>query len=342
MTTNSLALFESALDKAPVVYDRAAPNEFLAGLGTGVPINRLKTKSSAWRFEKGGTEVEIHEKRTIDVVLVRPQPAVGRIMYEGSYSAGGEGEGKKPLCFSEDGKYPSARARIKQNASCEGCKHNVKGSKVRDDGSLGVACQFRKKMVVAIAEKTQTCAQDDVFILDLSAQTLFGKGTPQGGLFGFREYFEYLAQRGIKPEHVVTRLSFDSDVSTVKVLFSPVRPLDAGGRAFADELRNRENVLRLVAPGATAEEGTNEPTKLETAPPAPAPAPAPAAQPPAPPAESAFVFGATAAAAAPAAGFGSASEVSVPAGVKTVTPSGNAEMEAASKALSTEGFWDDN
>jgi hypothetical protein len=94
---------------------------------------------------------------------------------------------------------------------------NVKGSGQGE----GRACRYSQRLAVVLANDIG----GDIFQLTLSAQSLFGEGAP--GKWPLQTYAKMIGSKGIPVTAVVTEMRFDTDSSTPKITFKPIRVLDS-------------------------------------------------------------------------------------------------------------------
>lgn len=253
----------------------------------GAAGNRIGLKGNRFRVVISGKEETVMDENYLDVIVVGIVPHISRMYYEGEYEAGSK---TPPTCFSEDGNAPPLDLATRQSDKCDTCKWNEKGSKIVN-GQKMKACGFFQRLVVMFPGDPDR----RLYKLDVKSQGIFGESYPKLNKYNIREYGKALANRSIDICLVVTRLSFDTESSVPKLLFSPV-----GFVQEADFLAVKEAVpsdevkqmLRITAstvdlshetdtedtPAASAEPVTpaakvEADTKVETAPAPPAPQP---------------------------------------------------------------------
>jgi hypothetical protein len=104
-----------------------------------------------------------------------------------------------------DGVSPDPQSTQPQNDLCASCPQNAWGSKVTPQGQQIKACADKKRLAVVSAD-------------DPTGPTYLLEVTP-AALKGLNQYQKELAHRGIAPEIVRTRVSFDTDASFPKLKF---------------------------------------------------------------------------------------------------------------------------
>ncbi len=118
----------------------------------------------------------------------------------------------------------------------------------------------------------------DVYQLVLPATSAFGK--EENGRWPFRPYIQMLANNNVSAGRIVTKMEFDTNSSTPKLLFSPQAAVPTDAReiiARQSKSSAAENAVKLTvfkmdetAEAEAPAQATPEPTKRETAKAAPA------------------------------------------------------------------------
>lgn len=244
------------------------------GLTSGQSFPRISIKGARFRIVEGDTETVL-DSTNLDVVIVGANPRLSKTWYAKQWDANAEATG--PDCFSLDGVSPDPEAADPQNDLCASCPQNAWGSKITPTGQQVKACSDTKRLAVVAADD----ASGPVYLLSV---------TP-AALKGLNQYQKELAVRGIPPEIVKTRVSFDTDASFPKLKFTFGGFLEADVQQVVDGLFGSEQVKeitgetlrtpvavpKLAAPAPVAPKPAVKPAPVEE--PAPAPAPAPAATP---------------------------------------------------------------
>lgn len=217
------------------------------GISGGADFPRISIKGARFRIIEDGTETVLNQT-TLDVVIVGANPRLSKTWYAKEWSK--DNEPTAPDCFSLDGIGPNPQSTSPQNDMCATCKHNVWGSKVAPNGQQLKACSDKKRLAVVAAD-------------DPTGPSYLLEVTP-AALKGLNAYQKELSIRGIAPEIVRTRISFDTDASFPKLMFGFGGFLDENTMLAVDSLFGSDDVKLITG---------------EIAPAAPAPAPAPAARP---------------------------------------------------------------
>ena len=298
-------------------------SSMVGGIGSGVSFPRISIKGSRFRIVEGDVETVL-ESTTIDVIIVGANPRLSKTWYEKAWSP--DNEPVKPDCQSLDGIAPSADSTSPQNDLCATCPQNAWGSKINPtNGQEMKACSDLKRLAVVAADD----AGGPVYLLTV---------TP-AALKGLNQFQKELTLRGIPPEIVKTKVSFDTDASFPKLKFTFGGFLDEDQQATVDGLFGTPAVIEVTGEGqhapAAVVPAVAAPARkalVTAAAPAPAPVVVEAAAPAPEPAPVKRGFGAAAkpaAAPAPAAAKPAAK-------VKVAAAKPAAEAQAAAVSLADE------
>lgn len=297
-------------------------SSMVGGIGSGVSFPRISIKGSRFRIVEGDVETVL-ESTAIEVIIVGANPRLSKTWYEKAWSP--DNEPVKPDCQSLDGIAPSADSTSPQNDLCATCPQNAWGSKINPtNGQEMKACSDLKRLAVVAADD----ASGPIYLLTV---------TP-AALKGLNAFQKELTVRGIPPEIVKTKVSFDTDASFPKLKFTFGGFLDAEQQATVDGLFGTPAVVEVTGEGQqtpAAVPAVAAPARkalVTAAAPAPAPVVVEAAAPAPEPAPVKRGFGAAAkpaAAPAPAA-------VKPAAKVKVAAAKPAAEAQAAAVSLADE------
>lgn len=258
------------------------------GIGGGEAIPRISLKGARFRIKDGDAETVLPNTH-LDVVIVGANPRLSKTWYAKTWTP--DAEPAAPDCFSLDGVRPNTDSTDPQNDLCATCPHNAWGSKVTPMGQKIKACADQKRLAVVAADDPS----GPIYLLQV---------TP-AALKGLNQYQKELSMRGIAPEIVKTRITFDTDASFPKLLFGFGGFLDEPTMEAVDSLFGSAEVKAItgeeVAAAAPAPVAAPKPMLVKAAPVQEeveeeevAPAPAPAAK------KRGFAAAAPAAEAAPA------------------------------------------
>jgi hypothetical protein len=284
----------------------ALAQSLTGGLSSGgESYPRISIKGARFRIVDGDTETVL-DSTTLDVVIVGANPRLSKTWYAKQWSK--DSEPSAPDCFSLDGIGPDPQSTDPQNDLCASCPQNAWGSKVTPTGQQIKACSDNKRLAVVAAED----ASGPVYLLQV---------TP-AALKGLNQYQKELTVRGIPPEIVKTKVSFDTDASFPKLKFGFGGFLEPEVQAVVDDLFGTAKVKEIT--------GENPRTPVAVPQIAPQSAPKPVVK--APPVEEP-VAPATPAA-APKRGFGASK--SAPSVKKSTAPAAVASAPQAASSLADE------
>lgn len=202
--------------------------------GNRVPVTK--------RNEEGEEEVA----RYIDVVIVRANPNVSKVFYEGSFT---EGSDAKPSCYSNDGHAPAADAEDPQCKSCSVCPHNQWGSRITENGGKAKACADSRRLALSAIGTIK-----DPMLLRV----------PAASLKELAEYNKLLQMKGVPYPSVVTRIGFQKGVAYPALVFKPIGFLDAVSAQEVVDVRDTDLVQQIV--GTQAAPARSAPVEVDQTP----------------------------------------------------------------------------
>jgi hypothetical protein len=204
--SNDLATMFSGSVMAPI---EGLDEDTLAVAGGARQNKRISIKGGVFRKYAGGKEIGKIEDRFMNVIFVKMAHKASRMFYDATYQ---EGQKVSPVCWSTDSEKPDADVKTPCATSCGDCVKSVKGS---GQGGTGAACRLSWRTAVVLPNDPA----GDVMQLVLPATSAFGK--EDNGRFPFRPYIQHLASHNVSAGRVVTKMSFDTNSPTPKVIFSP-------------------------------------------------------------------------------------------------------------------------
>ena len=158
-----------------------------------------------------GEQIGSAVKGEVDVVIINALPKPSRIFYKDKYDPAKEAT--LPNCWSNDGDTPEDGVPDPQGFDCNSCPQNIKGS--GENGSR--ACRFQRRLAVLVVGDDA----GDVYQMNIPAKSLFGKGT--GNEHPFESYVRYVTANNEALDNIVTRVSFNSESTTMELIFSAQR-----------------------------------------------------------------------------------------------------------------------
>jgi hypothetical protein len=266
--SNDLATLMQSSDLVELGLDE----DTLAVAGGATKGNkRISIEGRVFRKIVGGKEQSVNTDISMNVIFVKMAHDASRTYYSQTYKKGVK---IAPSCWSSDSKTPDPDVKEPPAASCADCPNSVKGS---GQGGTGSACRLSWRTAVVLPND----AGGDVYQLVLPSTSAFGK--EENGRWPFRPYVQMLANNNVSAGRVITKMEFDTNASTPKLLFSPVAAVPPDVREAVTRQSKSpaaDNAVKLTVfkmdetagaePEAPAQPDTPEPTKRETAKAAPA------------------------------------------------------------------------
>jgi hypothetical protein len=219
------------------------------GIAGGGDFPRISIKGARFRIVEDGTETVLKETQ-LDVVVVGANPHLSKAWYAKEWNK--DAEPQAPDCYSLNGVTPHPDATAPQNDLCASCPHNAWGSKVTPNGQQIKACADKKRLAVVAADD----ATGPVYLLEV---------TP-AALKGLNSYQKELSVRGIAPEIVRTRVTFDTDASFPKLVFGFGGFLDEDTMTAVDGLFGSDQVREITGESQTAKPQPQAPAATRPAP----------------------------------------------------------------------------
>jgi hypothetical protein len=230
----------------PAIFQQVggeAFDEFSKGVTAGFPV--ISYRGKVWRIKQGGEEqLYLDEngeaRQSIELVLVRSNPKLAKIFYEGAYA---EGDTSAPRCWSADGERPDAGVQNPISKACAACPKNAWGSKITPAGKKTRACADHRRMAVAFRHDVEAAA------LNSSVEVpMYLLRTPPASLNPLREYIEdVLKPKGVPPYAVFTKIGFDPAASHPQLTFKGVQFLNNEQGIVVVALRESEDTKRILA-----------------------------------------------------------------------------------------------
>ena len=257
------------LSQNPALVETGLDEDTLAVSGGRGGMKRISIKGGVFRKYSGGKEVGKIEDRHMNVIFVKMAHKPSRMFYDKGYK---EGERVSPACWSSNSETPDEGVKSPVALSCSACPNSVKGS---GENGTSTRCKLSWRTAVVLPNDPA----GDVMQLVLPATSSFGK--EDNGKFPFRPYVQHLASYNISAGRVVTRMAFDMNSPTPKVMFSvagavPEEDKDTIARqakSSAAESAVKMNVYqadtaedKTVEGDVAVEEDVPEPVKREASP----------------------------------------------------------------------------
>ena len=231
-------LFDNMPDEYKELLAQLEPE---ANISQSSGMHKLSIRGGVFRKVVGGQEVAELEARSINVILVKTAP-ISRTYYAGQYVAG---QNAPPTCWSADtnGGRPAddVGAEGRQSAACFDCPQNIKGSGQGESR----ACRYQQRVAILLADADGNVVSDTVYQLILPATSVFGDDKKNMGLQTYARFLNSMA-RPAPLASVITEIRFDTDSSTPKLLFKPVRPVSQPELSITLAVQKTPETLRLV------------------------------------------------------------------------------------------------
>lgn len=196
----------------------------LAGANSGSSTKRISIEGGVFRMMVGGKEVAKNTDRSMNVAIVSTAPTNSRIYYDPAVPYV-RGQASAPTCSATDGIKPNPGTKTPQAATCATCPQNIKSSGNGDSR----ACRYQRRLAVVL----EGDMAGDVYQIILPATSIFGKGQGTQQL-PLEAYARMLHGNRVGVDSVVTKMEFDTDSSTPKLVFSPARFLEEQEQTIVD------------------------------------------------------------------------------------------------------------
>lgn len=261
---SELALFDNMPQEYKDLLAQLEPDKNASGGGAKGGTNRLSIRGGVFRKVVNGQEVGELDGRSINIVIVKTSP-VSRMFYDVQYTAGAS---NPPSCWSADsGSGKPAQdvpSDTRQSVSCFDCPQNVKGS----GQGQSRACRFQQRVAVMLADAEGKLRSNAVYQLSLPATSVFGDDKKKMGL---QAYARLIDAQNVPLASIMTELRFDTDSSTPKLLFKPVRILDKDELRMSVDAQKDEGTLKLVTLSIKPKQETSVPQLTNDTVPSPTP-----------------------------------------------------------------------
>jgi hypothetical protein len=222
------------------------------GASSGGGMRRVSIKGGVFRLLSNGKEIASIDERHLDVIVVKAAPKVSRIFYAGSYDK--DAAAAAPDCTSADGEKPDANVKNKQASNCSTCPQNIAGS----GNGQSRACRYQQRLAVVLANNPE----GDVLQVTLPATSIFGK--EDGEKRPLQAYARYMAAQTppVNLDAIVTRMKFDTQAESPKIVFAPVRWLTDAEYESAQNQANSKDAEKAVAVTPAFADGVVSPAPL--------------------------------------------------------------------------------
>lgn len=205
----------------------------LAGVGSGLSVDRISLKQSRFRLIQGGEETAVLQSNHIDLVVLRVNDGITKTFYDTQWNPNADPEA--PACYSDDGVVPSPQADKPQSRTCAECPQNAWGSKINPHTNAEAkACADSKRMSVVPPSDIK--------------RSPFQLAVPAASLKDWGKFVRQLdnLSPSVPYNAIVVRVAFDTNATFPKLEFAPVRYLTTDEFAAAED-RYEEQAVKLTA-----------------------------------------------------------------------------------------------
>ena len=266
--TNAITTFENTQVPAFLQARRQAAQEMnatLAALATGFPTISIKGKVFTFVRDGERTVMTRQDDPSSPVssilAIIANASGIVKSYYENGYSEGSDDN--KPTCFSNDGIHPDPQVEHKQCDNCRMCKRNVFGTARSENGQAGKG----KACSDAIRLAVMSDPNGEAYLLRV----------PPASLRALGQYTQQLMKRGVPINAVVTKIAFDIQAATPKLVFTFHSFLNEAQYSAVTEAAHSDIVQRIIGKDPEYSEEPVQPAPktipIQPAPVQPAPQP---------------------------------------------------------------------
>lgn len=205
-------------------------NALTGGLSTGYPVLSIKGKTFAI-MQDGDRRIitkpddDDEPAQSLEVVILDANPKFSKVYYAAEFE---EGVNASPDCMSMNGITPDASIESPVASKCAACPKNEWGS---GRNGRGKACSDSRRLAVAPAGQV-----NEPLLLRV----------PPASLKPLQEYGQYLANRKVAFDAVVTKIRFDPSEASPKLIFKAVGFLPADQYAEVQEAKQAEVIHQIT------------------------------------------------------------------------------------------------
>ena len=182
---------------------RKLASRALQVVGTGVGPHISRASNQFALVDAAGNKRQIPTVY-LDIVIVDINDHMSKMFFDPEQPYDPDNL-KPPLCFSHNGVAPSTKASHPQHVVCDGCPHNVWGSKISNMGSEVKACRDEQEMAV---------------IIPGMSNNIFQLTVPPDSLKNWRAYLAKFETADFDICDVITRLIYEEGKQG-KLTFAP-------------------------------------------------------------------------------------------------------------------------
>ena len=213
---SNITIFESG----ELSDDYVLPNQGLSELAkavaqpSGGTNRRIQTNTNGtFRRIVNGQQIGNAIRGEFSAIIVGMLPKVSRQYYASAYNP--DAKATLPDCWANLGDKPADNAPNKQSANCATCPQNIVGS---GTGGKGRACKYQRRVALILPGRGP-----EIYQFNIPATSLYGEGSHN--VHPFESYVKFLLANNTSIDYVVTKVAYDLEADTMKLKFSPVRPI---------------------------------------------------------------------------------------------------------------------
>lgn len=233
---SNLVPFEQAGIPAFVSEAYQPNSDMLAHAPKTFPI--LSIKGKVFTYVQGDTKRVVPNPRDpespatfVDVHLVKVSPHKSKSYYANAFSE--NAEDMKPTCFSNNGETPDPSVQNPVCKSCKTCPYNQFGTARDASGNLGKGKACSDFVRVAISANNVV---DEPMLLRV----------PPASIKNLGEYGTLLERRKVPYQAVLTRIQFDVNEATPRLLFKPLGFVDEATFLQVEQVAKSEIVDIMI------------------------------------------------------------------------------------------------
>ena len=217
-----------------------ADDNLAAGIGQGYGV--IGYKGKVWSLRHRGERHNIIRpddgtpSNHIDVVILGQAPHKSKSYYTDFVDGA---EGKRPRCASIDGLVPDTDVTQKQSETCALCSRNEWKTNATT-GRKGKECQDYKRLAVVMMPYQTKAVLGAPLIEPLFLRV------PPASLTSLAVMGENMANQGFHFSTYVTRISFDANEASPKMVFTPLQGITEQEAPVIMELRQDPTVGRIT------------------------------------------------------------------------------------------------
>lgn len=236
---NELSL-PASFGKLPKAFAGAPTKNEELSAGVAASYAVMSYRGKVWRLKWSGEEQDLMRedgdgpRHSIEVVIVKANPAISKIFYRDGYEPG---QNSPPDCWSSNGIAPDASVVNKVNPTCGNCPMNAWGSRQTDAGKPAKACSDSRRTAIVPLNDMDNDLYGGPMLLRI----------PPASLKDLKAYGDLLGSYNFPYYAAATRIAFNAEEAFPKFEFTALRPLTEDEAAKVIELRNDKRVSTVLA-----------------------------------------------------------------------------------------------